>query len=523
MSDDRQRMQEKIDRLRAERQRALRPGSEAAYARLAAEGRLTARERLDVLLDPGSFVELGVFDETQWHEFGMQERRVPGDGVVAGHGKIEGRMVCAYSQDVTVLGGTVGTFHGRKIAETIDLAVKTGVPVIALMESPGARIQEAIGDVIGCTDLFYQNVRASGVVPQLCGVMGNTAGLAIYSAALMDYIFMVEGQSHALITGPEVIRSICGEDISMEELAGAHVHAQRTGIADYVAADEVECLTQMRRLLSFFPQNNLEEPPRVATTDSPTRRMDEVLDLVPVDPRSAFDMHDVLELLVDDGDVFEIEPEFAPELITAYARLDGSTVGVVANQPLHLSGALTVDASDKFARFVRFCDAFNIPVVLLVDVPGYFPGIDQEHRGIINHGAKVLYALCEATVPKVSVILRKCYGGGMLAMGGHKAIRIDQAFGWPASEQAPIGAEAAVALLYRDQLRTAADPAARRQELLREYLDEHANPVRAANKRFLDDVIEPGDTRIRVIQALELLRRKKDDPLPRKKHGNIPL
>jgi len=516
-------MGSEIEKVRVANEAALRPGPEKAYAKLKEAGRLTARERLDLLLDPGSFVELGRLAQSTQHEFGMDKRRLPTDGIVTGHGKVNGRMVCVYSEDAAVLGGSVGVFHGRKMTEITELALKCGVPMVNLMDSPGARIQEAIGEVVGPPDIFYRNVRASGVVPQLSLIFGNVAGLVIYSAALTDFIFMIEGQSHALITGPEVIRTISGEQITMEELAGARVHAEKTGIADYVAKDEVDCLLAARRFLGFLPGNNLEDPPFVDTGDPLTRRMDEVNEVVPVDPSVPFDMHEVIGAFVDKGEFFEIEPDFAAELIVGFGRLGGSTVGVFANQPLSLAGSLTVDSSDKFARFMRFCDCFNIPCVLFVDVPGYFPGIDQEHRGIINHGAKVLYALCEATVPKISVVIRKCFGGGMLAMGGHKSLRIDQAFGWPTAELATMGAEAAVNLLYKDQLKTAEDPEATRERLLAEYREEHANPVRAANKRFLDDVIEPGETRIRVIQALELLSRKKDDPHPAKKHGNIPL
>jgi acetyl-CoA/propionyl-CoA carboxylase carboxyl transferase subunit len=516
-------MEEVKEKMRKANQEAELPGPTKAYARMKEQGRLNARERIDVLLDPGTFVELGRLAESTIHEFGMDKKRLPGDGIIIGHGKIDGRMVCVYSQDSAVLGGSVGVFHGRMMCEITDLATKTGVPIINLMDSPGARIQEAIGEVQGPPDIFYRNVRASGVVPQLSLVFGNVAGLVIYSAALTDFIFMVEEQSHALITGPEVIRTISGEEITMEDLAGARVHAEKTGIADYVGKDDVDLLLAARRFISFLPGNNLEGPPKVDTGDSPTRRMDEVDGIVPVDPGLAFDVHDVIDLFVDSGDFFEIEPDFASELVTGFGRLAGSTVGILANNPLHLAGSLTVDSSDKFARFMRFCDAFNIPCILFVDVPGYFPGIDQEHRGIINHGAKVLYALCEATVPKISVVIRKCYGGGMLAMGGHKALRIDQAFGWPTAELATMGADAAVNVLYREELKNAADPDARRSELLEEYREEHANPVRAANKRFLDDVIDPGETRLRVIAALELLSRKKDDPPPQKKHGNIPL
>jgi acetyl-CoA carboxylase carboxyltransferase component len=516
-------MQEVIEKVRRANQAAYLPGSAVAYARLKTDGRLNVRERLDVLLDPGSFVELGRLAQSTQHEFDMDRKKVPGDGIVVGHGKIDGRMVCVYSQDAAVLGGSVGVFHGRKMAEITDLAIKTGVPVINLMDSPGARIQEALGEVIGPPDIFYQNVRASGVVPQISVIFGNVAGLAVYSAALTDFIFMVDQTSHALITGPGVIRTISGEEITMEDLAGARVHAEKTGIADFVAEDEVECLLSVRRFVSFLPGNNLEGSPRVDTGDFATRRMDEVNSIVPVDPGVAFDMHEVIDVFVDSGQFFEIEPDFASELIVGFGRLDGGTVGIFANQPLQLAGSLTVDSSDKFARFMRFCDAFNIPCILFVDVPGYFPGVDQEHRGIINHGAKVLYALCEATVPKISVVIRKCYGGGMLAMGGHKALRIDLALGWPTAELATMGAEAAVNVLYGAEINAAADPAKRREERLNEYRQEHSNPVRAANKRFLDDVIEPGETRLRVIQALELLSRKKDDPLPAKKHGNIPL
>jgi acetyl-CoA carboxylase carboxyltransferase component len=516
-------MDEVIEKVRKAKEAALLPGSAKGYAKLKQDGRLNARERLELLFDPGTFVELGGLAESTQREFGMDKKKVPGDGIITGHGKIDGRMVCVYSEDGTVLGGSVGVFHGRKMTEITDLAIKAGVPIINLMDSPGARIQEALGEVTGPPSIFYQNVRASGVIPQISVIFGNVAGLVIYSAALTDFIFMIEGQSHSLITGPEVIRTISGEEITMEDLAGARVHAEKTGIADFVAKDEVECLLAVRKFMSFLPSNNIEGPPQVDTGDSPARRMDEANTIVPVDPGVAFDMHEVIAAFVDNGDFFEIEPDFASELIVGFGRLDGSTVGMFANQPLELAGSLTVDSSDKFARFMRFCDAFNIPCILFVDVPGYFPGVDQEHRGIINHGAKVLYALCEATVPKISVVIRKCYGGGMLAMGGHKALRIDQAFGWPTAELATMGAEAAVNVLYGAEIKAAADPAKRREELLDEYREEHSNPVRAANKRFLDDVIEPGETRLRVIQALELLNRKKDDPLPAKKHGNIPL
>ena len=516
-------MQELIDKVRRANEAAYLPGSQKVYERRKAEGRINARERLEILLDPGSFVELGRLAESTQHEFGMDRKKVVGDGIIVGHGTIDGRMVCVYSEDAAVLGGSVGVFHGRKMTEITDLAVKCGVPMINLMDSPGARIQEAIAEVYGPPNIFYQNVRASGVVPQISAVFGNVAGLVIYSAALTDFIFMVEGTSHALITGPEVIRTISGEEITMGDLAGARVHAEKTGIADYVAPSEVECLLAIRRFVSFLPSNNLEGPRRLDTVDDPCRRMERAADLVPADPGIAFDMHELIEEFVDSEDFFEIEPDFASELIVGFGRLAGTTVGILANNPLHLAGSLTVDSSDKFARFMRFCDAFNIPCILFVDVPGYFPGIDQEHRGIINHGAKVLYALCEATVPKVSVVVRKCYGGGMLAMGGHKSLRIDQCFGWPTAELATMGADAAVNVLYGAEIRAAEDPVKRREELLAEYREEHSNPIRAANKRFLDDVIEPAETRMRVIRALELLSRKKDDPLPAKKHGNIPL
>ena len=517
-------MEEVIDKVNKAKEAAKDPGPAKNYAKLKEMGRMTARDRLDVLLDPGSFVELDQLTTSIAHDFGMDKKRIPGDGIITGHGTIDGRMVCVYSQDGAVLGGSVGLMHGRKMTDLTDLAIKCGVPIIALMDSPGARIQEAVGDAgAGPPSIFYQNVRASGVVPQITAIFGNVAGLAIYSAALTDFIFMIEGQSHALITGPEVIRTISGEDISMEDLAGARVHAEKTGIADYVANNEVDCLLAIRRFMSFLPSNNLDGPPHVDTGDSPTRLMNEAHSIVPVNPGIGYDIREVINLFVDNRDFFEIEPDFASELVIGFGRLDGSTVGIFANQSLVLAGALTVDSSDKFARFMRFCDAFNIPCILFVDVPGYFPGVEQEHRGIINHGAKVLYALCEASVPKISIILRKCYGGGMLAMGGHPELRIDQAYGWPTAELATMGAEAAVNVLYSADLKAAEDPAKRREELLAEYREEYSNPVRASNKRFLTDVIEPGETRMRVIQGLKLLSRKKDDPFPPKKHGNIPL
>ncbi len=515
MSDDR------MTTLRRRRIEALAGGGTKRVEKIHASGRLTARERINLLVDPGSFQELGVFVTHQCTDFGIGERKITGDGVVCGLAQVHGRRVAVFAQDFTVFGGTLSETNARKITGLMDLAVENGVPVIGLNDSGGARIQEGVRSLGGYAEIFLRNTLASGVVPQLSAVMGPCAGGAVYSPAITDFIFMVEGTSHMFVTGPNVIKTVTGEEVTFEELGGAETHATKSGVAHFTAPSDVECLLQIKRLLGFLPSNNMEEPPRIDPADSPNRREEALNEIVPSDPNKPYDIRDVVHHVVDDGDFFEVHESYAPNIVVGFARLDGYPVGIVCNQPASLAGVLDIDSSRKGGRFVRFCDAFNIPLITFEDVPGFLPGTNQEWNGIITNGAKLLFAYCEATVPKLTVITRKAYGGAYDVMSS-KHIRADFNVAWPTAEIAVMGPEGAINILFRKELEEADDPVAKRKELVDEYNEKFANPYVAAEHGYLDDVIEPSETRPRLIAALEFLRNKRQE-LPPKKHGNIPL
>ena len=511
----------KLDRLEEMREQAHQGGGQRRIDAQHAKGKLTARERLGLLLDPDSFYEIDEFVTHRATGFGMEEKRFLGDGVVTGWGTIDGRLVYVFAQDFTVMGGSLGQAHGAKICKVMDLAMKNGAPLIGIDDSGGARIQEGVDSLWAYGEIFTRNTLASGVIPQLSVIMGPCAGGAVHSPAITDFVFMVQNTSHMFITGPAVIKAVTREEVTQEELGGAMAHNTKSGVAHFAAPDEETCLAQVRRLLSFLPQNNVEDPPYVPPTDDP-QRMDEALDtLVPDDPSKPYDMKEVIARVVDDGDFLEVHQHFAQNLIVGFARLDGHPVGIVAQQPMVLAGVIDIDASDKGARFIRFCDCFNIPLVTFCDTPGYMPGVAQEHGGIIRHGAKMLYAYAEATVPKVAVITRKAYGGAYIVMSS-KHLRGDINLAWPSAEIAVMGPEGAVNVVFRRDLKAAEDTEARRAELVQEYRDKFANPYVAAARGYLDAVIAPHETRPRVIAALRMLENKRDS-LPPKKHGNIPL
>ncbi|MCS6844784.1 MAG: acyl-CoA carboxylase subunit beta [Caldilineales bacterium] len=513
--------QDLVEQLRSFRQRALLGGGEERIAKQHAGGKLTARERLDLLLDRGSFRELDMFVTHRIHDFGLEKQRILGDGVVTGYGTINGRLVYVFAQDFTVFGGTLSEAHAEKICKIMDLAMKNGAPIIGLNDSGGARIQEGVVSLGGYADVFQRNTMASGVIPQISLIMGPCAGGAVYSPAITDFIIMVQKTSYMFVTGPDVVKAVTHEEVTFEELGGALTHASKSGVAHFMAQDEEEAIYIAQRLLSFIPQNNMEDPPYVKPKDDPLRE-DAILDtIVPDNPNKAYNMKDVICHVVDDGDFLEVHEHWAQNLIVGFARLGGHSVGIVAQQPMVLAGVLDIDASIKGARFVRFCDCFNIPIVTFVDVPGFMPGTAQEHGGIIRNGAKLLYAFCEATVPKVTVITRKAYGGAYVVMSS-KHIRGDINLAWPTAEIAVMGPEGAINILYRRELEKAEDPAALRAALVQEYRDKFANPYVAAARGYIDDVIEPHETRPRLINALEMLRNKRDSNPP-KKHGNIPL
>ncbi len=486
-----------------------------------AQGKMTARERVEALLDPGSFVELDAFVTHRATEFGLDRERPLGDGVVTGWGEIDGRKVYVFAQDFTVLGGSVGEAHGRKICKVLDLALENGAPVIGLNDSGGARIQEGVDALAAYGEIFYRNVLASGVVPQISVIMGPCAGGAVYSPALTDFVVMVEGTARMFITGPDVIRAVTREEVTAEELGGARVHHTTSGVAHFVAPDDATALALVRRLLSYLPSNNAEDPPFVPPTDPPDRADEELDTLVPEDPAEPYDMYEVIRRVVDDGEFLEVQAGFARNLIVGFARLGGHPVGIVAQQPAVLAGVLDIDAADKGARFIRFCDAFNIPLVTFADTPGFLPGVAQEHGGIIRHGAKMIYAYAEATVPKLSVITRKAYGGAYIVMSS-RSLRGDLCLAWPTAEIAVMGPEGAVNVVFRKELAEAGDPAAERERLVREYRERFANPYVAAGRGYLDGVIRPSRTRYLLIRGLEMLRDKRVRR-PARKHGNIPL
>ncbi|PZN13536.1 MAG: methylmalonyl-CoA carboxyltransferase [Bacillota bacterium] len=514
-------MQEKIEQLRARRQRLEAGGGPERVAQQHAKGKLTARERLALLLDPGTFQELDLFVEHRAREFGMEGKQAPGDGVITGFGRVDGRLVYVFAQDFTVIGGTLGEMHAAKICKVMDLALKVGAPLVGINDSGGARIQEGVAALDGFAKIFARNTWASGVIPQISVIMGPCAGGAVYSPAITDFVFMVEGTSQMFITGPDVIKAVTGEEITFEELGGAAAHTQRSGVAHFYARDERECLAMIRRLLGYLPANNLEDPPFADTGDPVDRAVPELEEAVPTDPNKPYDVRKVIEAVVDRGTFLEVHERFARSAVVGFARLGGQVVGVVANQPRVLAGCLDIDSSDKIARFVRFCDAFNIPLITLVDTPGYLPGRTQEHGGIIRHGAKVLYAYAEATVPKISLVLRKAYGGAYIAMCC-RGLGADYALAWPTAEIAVMGPEGACNIVFRREIAQAEDPEAMRRQKVQEYREVFASPYVAAARGYVDDVIEPAQTRARLAALLASLAGKREQR-PAKKHGNIPL
>jgi acetyl-CoA carboxylase carboxyltransferase component len=514
-------IEDRIDQLRKRRRAALTPGGRDAAAKQHEKGKLTARERLDILMDRGSFVETDPFAVHRAHEFGMDRKRPLGDGVVTGFGTIDGRKVFVASQDFSVFGGSMGEVHAQKVCKVMDLALQTGAPFIQINDSGGARIQEGAASLAGYGWIFERNVRASGVIPQISVIMGPCAGGAVYSPAITDFTFMVKETSHMFITGPDVIKTVTGEEVTMEALGGAMTHATQSGVASFVGEDDEDVLQRVRYLLSFLPSNNLEDPPAYAATDDPERHEEQLTHLVPDRAKDAYDMHEVIRYVVDDGEFLEVFPFWAMNIVTGFARLDGRSIGVIANQPMVLAGTLDIDASEKASRFVRFCDAFNIPILTFVDVPGFLPGTKQEYGGIIRHGAKLLYAYAEATVPRMTVITRKAYGGAFLVMNS-KHLRADVSFAWPTAEIAVMGAEGAVNVVFRKEIEKAEDPSARKRQLIREYRDKFSTPYAAAERGFIDDVIEPAETRSRLIKSLRMLSTKRES-VPARKHGNIPL
>jgi acetyl-CoA carboxylase carboxyltransferase component len=513
--------EQRLQELRERRKAAQLGGGKEKIKKIHDAGRLTARERINILFDPGTFQELGVFVTHRCSDFGMNKQKITGDGVIAGHGLINGRITYAFAQDFTVFGGTMSEANAAKICRLMDLAVANGAPIIGLNDSGGARIQEGVASLGGYADVFLRNTLASGVIPQISAIMGPCAGGAVYSPAITDFILMVDGTSHMFVTGPNVIKAVTNEEVTFEELGGAKTHSTKSGVAHFMARDDKDCILQIRRLLQYLPQNNLDDPPRLETCDDPNRGDERLNSIIPDNPKEAYDMIEVVKLVVDNAEFLEVQSRYAPNIIVGFARLNGRAVGIVGNQPKVLAGVLDINSSIKAARFVRFCDAFNIPLVTFEDVPGFLPGTEQEFGGIIKHGAKLLYAYCEATVPKITVITRKAYGGAYDVMSS-KHVRGDYNVSWPTGELAVMGAEGAVNVLNRRELNAAKDPQARRQELIEEYNEKFANPYIASELGYVDDVIEPRETRPRVSAALESLLNKRQS-LPAKKHGNLPL
>jgi len=511
----------RLKALEARRTEAINAGSQRSVKAHKAKGKMTARERLDYLLDEGSFQELDLLVRHRSHGMGLERSRPYTDGVVTGFGTIDGRRVCVFSQDFTVFGGALGEAQAEKIHKVMDLALSVGVPIVGLEDSGGARIQEGVAALHSYGGIFFRNVRASGVVPQISVILGPCAGGAVYSPAITDFIFMVHETSHMFITGPDVVKTVTGEDVTLEQLGGAMSHATRSGVATFVAQDEKSCLDDVRYLLSFLPSNNLETPPDLEAPENLDEQVPELRDIVPESPNQPYDMKRVITAVVDDGEYLEYFPHWAMNLTCGFARIGGRVVGIVGNEPSVLAGVLDIASSEKGARFVRTCDAFNIPLVTFVDVPGFMPGTDQEYGGIIRHGAKLLYAYCEATVPRMQVITRKAYGGAYVVMDS-KSIGADFAYAWPSAELAVMGPQGAVEIVYRRELVDSSDPAARRAELVEDYIERYANPYVAAERGFVDAVIDPADTRRVLVRALQLLASKREE-LPKRKHGNVPL
>jgi propionyl-CoA carboxylase beta chain len=511
----------KIDHLRKQKAEALLGGGEKRIAAQHQKGKLTARERIDLLLDEGSFEEMDMLVQHQCRDFGLDKQRFYGDGVVTGHGTIDGRLVFVFSQDFTVLGGSLSEAYGKKICKIMDMAMKIGAPVIGLNDSGGARIQEGVVSLGAYAEIFLRNTLASGVVPQISAILGPCAGGAVYSPAITDFIFMVKNTSFMFVTGPEVVKTVTHEEVSFDELGGAMTHGGKSGVAHFVSDNELACLQSVRRLVSFIPQNNLEDVPRLKCDDDINRRDEALMTIVPENPNKPYDIKDIIARVVDSSDFFEVHENYAQNLVVGFGRLNGRSVGIVANQPAVLAGVLDIDSSIKGARFVRFCDAFNIPIITFVDVPGFLPGTDQEWRGIIKHGAKLLYAFCEATVPKITVITRKAYGGAYDVMSS-KHIRGDINFAWPSAEIAVMGPKGAVEIIFKREIEGAADTQKATDQKVAEYREKFANPFIAAERGYVDEIIEPQDTRPKLIRSLEILDTKIDTN-PKKKHGNIPL
>ncbi len=512
---------EQLDHLETLRAEARLGGGQARIDKQHAKGVMTARERIDLLLDKGSFEEFDMFKTHRCTDFGMENKVFPGDGVVTGHGTVNGRIIYVYAHDFTVLGGSLSETLAEKICKVMDLAMKNGAPVVGLNDSGGARIQEGIESLAGFSEIFQRNVMASGVVPQISAIFGPCAGGAVYSPALTDFVIMVQKQSYMFLTGPKVVKSVTFEDVTTEELGGAAMHAGRSGVSDYPATSGADAIDYIQKMLAYLPQNNMENPPAIACTDSLTRVTPDLNAIVPDNPNAAYDMKEVILQSVDNREFFEVKANFAPNIIVGFARYNGMSVGIVANQPAHLSGVLDIDSSVKGARFVRFCDCFNIPVVTFVDVPGFLPGTAQEYGGVIRNGAKILYAYAEATIPKVTVITRKAYGGAYCVMSS-KHLRGDINYAWPSAEIAVMGAKGAAGVLYGREASKQDDPAAFVAAKEKEYQDKVSNPYVAAQRGYIDDIIEPATTRSRIIKALGLLQNKRDTN-PMKKHGNIPL
>ena len=514
-------MEDDIDELRELKREAELGGGEDRIATQHEKGKLTARERIEYFLDDGTFQE---FDRLKTHRstnFDLADRQPHGDGVVTGYGEVDGRQVFVFAHDFTVFGGSLGEAFAEKVCKVMDRAIETGAPIVGLNDSAGARIQEGIDSLAGYADIFHRNQKASGVVPQISAIMGPCAGGAVYSPAITDFVFMVEDTSHMFITGPDVIETVTGEEVGFEELGGATTHTTESGVAHFAAADEEQALDDIRHLLSYLPSNNVEDPPRVEPWDDPDRRDEALADVVPTEPRKPYDMVDVVDRVLDEGSFFEVGEGFARNLVTGFGRLDGRPVGVVANQPRVNAGTLDIEASLKGGRFVRFCDAFNVPIVTFVDVPGFMPGTGQEHDGIIKHGAKLLYAYSEATVPLLTVITRKAYGGAYDVMAS-KHLEADVNYAWPSAEVAVMGPKGAVNVLYSDELEAADDVETRREELIADYRETFANPYTAAERGYVDGVLEPKETRPRLVRDLRMLASKRTDQ-PDRKHGNIPL
>ena len=513
--------QNRLDEVRRRHARAEAGGGEERQKRQHKEGKLSARERIDLLLDEGSFEEMDKLVRHRCQDFGMDEQVIDGDGFVTGYGLIHGRPAYVFAQDFTVLGGSLSEANARKIVKIMDLALKTGAPVIGLNDSGGARIQEGVVSLAGYADIFLRNTLCSGVIPQISAILGPCAGGAVYSPALTDFVFMVDRTSHMFVTGPDVIKTVTHEDVTKEKLGGAETHNTISGVAHFMAADDADCLRSVRALLSFLPQNNRDDGPIKATSDPVDRRDPELATLIPAESHQPYDIKDLIHRVVDDGGFFEVQEHFAKNIVIGFGRFEGKSVGIVANQPAFLAGCLDINSSTKAARFVRFCDAFNIPIVTFEDVPGFLPGTGQEFGGIIRHGAKLLYAYAEATVPKITIITRKAYGGAYCVMGS-KHLRTDVNFAYPTAEIAVMGAEGAVNIVYRREILAAKDQEAARKQKIEEFRDRFASPFVAAERGFIDDVIEPSETRPRIIRALRMLATKVDT-MPRKKHGNIPL